>query len=186
MDQEAFDILVRKRQKMKKIPGKRLTEEMTQFVPKINPPSDPSPPPWHHIPDLEYAKNLVELKKQRDDFLNHSLDMHKAHHDMHKEHGAGTLPLGQGKYLLEFPKKVHELQSLHHMRANQVTAVESYPKSKILKLYGLSRYYQADPSSSPSKTVAGKTKSHVDLVQMLVDDFGVDPDDLLTQLAATT
>lgn len=186
MDQEAFDILVvRKRQKMKKIPGKRLTEEMTQFVPKINSPSEQQPP-WHHISDLEYAKNLVELKKQRDDFLNHSLDMHKAHHDMHKEHGAGTLPLGHGKYLLEFPKKVHELQSLHKMRANQVTAVESYPKSKILKLYGLSRYYHTDPSASPSKEVAGKTKSEVDLVQMLVDDFGLDPDDLLTQLAATT
>ena len=185
MDQEAFDILVRKRQKLKKIPGKRWTEEMSQFVPRVNTPSDPLPP-WHHIPEPEYAKNLVELKKQRDDFLNHSLDMHKAHHDMHKAHGAGTLPLGHGKYLLEIPKKIQELQSLHHMRTNQVTAVESYPKSKILKLYGISRNYQTDPSSSPSKAVAKKTKSQVDLVQMLVDDFGVNPDDLLTELAATT
>lgn len=184
MDQEAYDILVRKQQKIKKVPGKRLTAGMSQFVPKVDAPTDPLPPPWHHIPQLTTASNLTELKKQRDQYGQHAADMVAEQHNMHAEHVSGALPLGHGKYLLEFPGVIDTLHYAHKMRGNQATAAEHYGKTKIMKVYGKYMGYQPIGSPSPSKTQA-KKKDNVELVQLLVDEMGLDPDDLLTELAAT-
>ena len=190
MDSEAYDIMIRKKQRLRKVPvNRRVSEVMPNLSVKLPSPTQPDPPPWAHIPELTYANSIHELIHQRDEYLKHHVDMSQKHHDFHALHAKGELPLGAGKHLLDFPRKVNEVGEIVRTRRFQVSAA-GYPKAKLFQAYGTLRAHtsKAIQDSTPTSRQAHKRlkKEKHDVVQMIVDDLEVDPEDMLNEIAATT
>ena len=190
MDGEAYDIMVRKKQRLQKIPvNRRISEAMPTLSVRLPSPTQHDPAPWAHIPELTYANSLQDLAKQRDEYLKHHLDMGLKHHDFHARHAKGELSLGEGKHLLDFPRKVNEIGEYVRMRQFQVSAA-GYSKAKLFRTYGNLRDHtsKAIQDSTPTAKQANKKmkKEKHDVVQMIVDDLEVDPEDMLNEIAATT
>ena len=190
MDSEAYDIMIRKKQRLQKVPvNRRISEVMPTLSVKLSSPTQPNPPPWAHIPELTYANSIHELITQRDEYLKHHVDMSQKHHDFHALHAKGELPLGAGKHLLDFPRKVNEIGEYMRTRQFQVCAA-SYSKAKLFQAYGTLRGYKSKEiqDSTPTARHAPKKmkKEKHDVVQMIVDDLEVDAEDMLNEIATTT
>ena len=182
MDSEAYDIMIRKKQRLQKIPvNRRISEAMPTLSVKLPSPTQPDPPPWAHIPEITYANSMQELVNQRDEYLKHHLDMGLKHHDFHARHAKGELSLGEGKHLLDFPRKVNEIGEYVRMRQFQVSAA-GYSKAKLFRTYGNLRGHKSKEiqDSTPTARQAHKIlkKEKHDVVQMIVDDLEVDPEDM--------
>ena len=190
MDSDAYDIMIRKKQRLQKIPvNRRISEAMPTLSVKLPSPTQPNPPPWAHIPELTYANSIHELITQRDEYLKHHADMSKKHHDFHARHANGDLSLGEGRHLLDFPLIVNEIGEIVRTRQSQVSAA-GYNKAKLFQIYGKlrDRTSKEIQDSTPTARQAHKKmkKEKHDVVQMIVDDLEVDPEDMLNEIATTT
>ena len=96
---------------------------------------------------------------------------------------------GQEDNFLDFPRKVNEIGEYVRMRQFQVSAA-GYSKAKLFRAYGTLRAHtgKAIQDSTPTARQANKKmkKEKHDVVQMIVDDLEVDPEDMLNEIAATT
>ena len=105
----------------------------------------------------------------------------------HTRHARGELSLGEGKYLLEFPRVIDDLGEMHKTRRFQYAAT-GYPKRQLVTTYMILRHRASDkiqnatPTARQAEVILGKKKH--DFVQMITDELEVDPEDMLIELAA--
>ena len=178
ISREEFDNLIIKKRKHRKFTDSVPLEFKSDVT-------EAEKAPWDGvrlISDTGRLNHLYQLKQHKDQLFDYytKLDDEKdAFMDAFKN---GKLSPGQGKYALEYEKKLDEIGHNHYRRESQVWAAEMYTKRSLLDVYALLRASHRPKTSRDEfasvSTYKGAETSKAMLAQILTDDMQLDVNEI--------